>query len=283
MFKRSIIQPALLIATMLLATACTAKAPDADVVASSAAPVVASSATEAVSAASVASDAVAASVASDAVAAPASSAASTAVVAAASSTAAATSKDPVEGTDYTVIDTPDLPIGDKVQVTEIFGYGCPHCAAFQPYVSKWEKSLPADVQFSYMPAAFGADPVHCWDTFARAFYAAKAMGVQAKSQDGIYKEVFDQQRLNGCQSIPALYADYGVDTKVFASTMQSFAVSAKLAASHEQTVRWGVDGTPTVVIDGKYRVVELVGGGPEGMLHTIDWLIAKQRPLHKKH
>lgn len=193
---------------------------------------------------------------------------------------------PVEGGDYTLIDTPETPSGDKVQVTEVFGYGCPHCNALAPHIAAWSKKLPSDVEFSYLPAAFGKDPNHCWDDFARAFYAAKAMGILEKSHDGVYSAVWDKDgksTFNGCASIPAIYAKFGVDAKVFASTMQSFAVGAKIAAAHEQVIHWGVESTPTVVVDGKYRVQELTATGPDGMFHTIEWLIAKQRPEHAKH
>jgi thiol:disulfide interchange protein DsbA len=203
---------------------------------------------------------------------------------------------PVQDTDYMLIDTPGQVSGDKIQVTEVFGYGCPHCNALQPDLSVWEKKLPSDVQFQYMPAAFGQDPNHCWDDFARAFYAAQAMGIQAKNHDAIYKAVWDEHRLaTGCASIPGIFAKFGVDEKVFSSTMQSFAVNAKVSAAHEQVVRWGVDSTPTLVIDGKYKVIELgpinpdgsprAKGtfGPENMLHTVDWLIAMERQAHAKH
>jgi thiol:disulfide interchange protein DsbA len=186
---------------------------------------------------------------------------------------------PVEGTDYYLIDTPDQASGDKVQVVEVFGYGCIHCADFQPHLIAWKKTMPPDVQFSYLPGPFGGLP----DGFERAFYAAQAMGVQEKSHDNIFKAVHVDKRVATADDIPKLYADYGVDPKVFASTMQSFAVSAKVAAANDQETRWGIDGTPTIVIDGKYRVLETRAGGPNGFLHTIDWLIAKQRPEHAKH
>jgi thiol:disulfide interchange protein DsbA len=189
---------------------------------------------------------------------------------------------PVEGTDYFPIDSPDPVTGAKIEVVEVFGYGCPHCNAFQPHLAEWVKKLPADVHFSYLPAAFGAGaPPLCWDEFARAFFVAQTMGVAEKSHEGIYKAVWEQHRLNDdCAAIPSLFADYGPDPKVFASTMQSFAVSAKLAATHEQeVVRWGVEGTPTIVVDGTYRVA---AGSGRDMLRTIDWLIARQRPLHAK-
>jgi len=276
MSRRAIVRHTLLVSTLLLATACTA-APDATTAA------VASPAAAAapVAAASTAATAGAAAVAS--------AAADTSAPVAASAAAAAVPKDmpagptPVEGTDYFLIDTPDQPSGSKVQVVEVFGYGCPHCNSFQPTLVAWEKKQPADVEFSYLPAAFGPGSPHCWDEFAHAFYTGQALGVPlSKSHDGIYKAVWDQHRFTGeCSVIPSLYADYGADPKVFASTMQSFAVSAKVAAAHDQETRWGIEGTPTVIVDGKYRVLE-TAAGPTAFLHAIDWLIAKQRPLHAK-
>ncbi len=281
MSKRAVVRSTLLLSTMLLATACTA-APDATTASVAASPAVATVAAAA-STAQVAS-AEAASAAVDATTPVASTAAAsvadtTAAAAVAAPKGVPPGPAPVEGTDYTLIDTPDQPSGDKVQVTEVFGYSCIHCSDLQPDLSKWKKTLPADVQFNYLPAAFGG----IWDAFARAFFAAQAMGVQEKSHDSIFKAVFVDKRVVAAEDIPKIYADYGVDPKTFASTMQSFAVSAKVAAAHEQEVRWGIDSTPTLVVDGKYRVQELRAGGPAAMFHTIEWLIAKQRPLHAKH
>ncbi len=205
--------------------------------------------------------------------------ASAAPAAAAAPVATHTVAAPVEGTDYTRIDTPDQPTGDKVQLVEVFGYGCHFCSGLQPDLAKWKKTLPADVQFNYLPAPFGGLP----DGFMRAFYAAQALGVQEKSHDGIFKAVFVDKRVATAADIPKLYADYGVDPKVFAATMQSFAVSAKVAAASDQATRWGIDGTPTIVVDGKYRVLEPDAGGAQAMFRIVEFLVARQRPFHAKH
>jgi len=192
---------------------------------------------------------------------------------------------PVEGTDYFRIDSPDPVRGGKVRVVEVFGYGCPICNRFQPMLKAWGGKLPADVEFAYEPAAFGADPEHCWDDFARGFYAAKALGVQAKAHDAIYDEVFVQHRLEpaGCANVPTLWSDFGVDAKTMSARMQAFDIGAKIDAAHDEVVRWGVDGTPTLVVDGTWRVPLTRDGGPTALLRTVDWLIVKQRPLHKGH
>jgi len=188
---------------------------------------------------------------------------------------------PVEGTDYFLIDNPAPVRGAKVEVVEVFGYGCPICARFQPFLDAWEKKLPRDVDFSYLPAAFGPDPDHCWDDFARAYYAARTMGLKGNIHDRIYKAKFEQGRIETCDAIPAVFADFGADPGDFASTMRSFPVTAAVSRAHDQALRWGVDGTPSIVVDGKYRAGMTRSGGPEGLLRTVDWLIAKQRPLHR--
>jgi thiol:disulfide interchange protein DsbA len=281
MLKRAVARPTLLIATMLLATACSAPSPDAT--AQAPAPASASSTAAAASSPADATPA-AASAASDSTASTA--AASTASTAAASPAADASPPKgapagaaPVEGTDYTTIDTPDQPTGDKVQVTEVFGFGCIHCSDLQPELATWKKTLPPDVQFNYLPAPFGGMP----DQFMPAFYAAQAMGVEEKSHDAVFKAVFTDKTIAAPDDIPKFYAQFGVNPTVFASTMKSFAVKAKVAAATDQAMRWGITGTPSIVVDGKYRVPELTAGGAQGMFHTIEWLVAKQRPLHAKH
>lgn len=185
---------------------------------------------------------------------------------------------PVEGEDYKVIEHPGHVTGAKVQVVEVFGFGCIHCSNLQPHLADWEKTLPAYVQFSYLPAPFGGLP----DAFERAFYTAQAMHIEEKSHAGIFKAVFVDKRVATAVDVPALYADYGANPKAFAAMMQSDAVSAKVAAANDQAMHWGIEGTPTIVIDGKYRVLES-SAGPDVMFHTVDWLIARQRKEHAKH
>lgn len=275
MLCRVVVVLSLLFAT----TACTAKGPDAE---SAALAPIASPAAATVVAPTVA--AVATPVATTA-ATPV--AAATAAVAASATVSAAAKLPPgpapVEGTDYFVIDSPDKETGKTISVVEVFGYSCPHCAHFQPYVDAWKKKLPAQVKFSYLPAAFG-DGAMQWNNFARAYFTAEAMGVLAKSHSGIYNEVHVQHRpYNTIDDIAALYTDYGVDKNVFASTMQSFPISAKIGNARAQVLRWGVDGTPTIVIAGKYRAVITAAAAEDGMLRNVDWLIAKERAERKTH
>jgi thiol:disulfide interchange protein DsbA len=222
-------------------------------------------------AASSAAAAGAATAAPDAAAAPAD-------VATPAPTVAASIPGLVAGTDYAVIPggQPFEPRNGKVEVVEVFGYVCPACARMAPVMSAWKKKLPADVRLTYVPAAFGRE----WIPYAHAFYAADALGLVDRSHDAVFHAIHIEQSLPGEgkepdeQAIAKFYGKYGVDPKVFADAMHSFTIDAKLARAKQFMIDSGVEGTPTMIVDGKYRVL---GRGDAEVLRITDLLIAQER------
>jgi thiol:disulfide interchange protein DsbA len=193
-------------------------------------------------------------------------------------TAAASIPGLVAGTDYVVIPggKPFEPRNGKVEVVEVFGYVCPACARMAPVMSAWKKKLPADVRLTYVPAAFGRE----WIPYAHAFYAADALGLVDRSHDAVFHAIHIEQSLPGEgkepdeQAIAKFYGKYGVDPKVFADAMHSFTIDAKLARAKQFMIDSGVEGTPTMIVDGKYRVL---GRGDAEVLRITDLLIAQER------
>ena len=180
------------------------------------------------------------------------------------------------GTHYFPIDPPQpTSSGDKVEVLEVFSYACIHCAHFQPSVNTWKQHMPADVRWEYVPAAFGGP----WDEFARAYYAAEILGVQARTHDAAFKAIHvDRVIKTGSQDeIADLYGKWGVDRTKFLDTMKSFGVTAKLNRGKQFAQRTGVTATPTIIINGKYRVNVTEDRGFAGMLSTVDFLLAQER------
>lgn len=183
---------------------------------------------------------------------------------------------PRVGIDYEVLATPQPTIGQgKIEVAEVFSYMCIHCAHFQPSVNAWKAHMPADVRWEYVPAAFGGP----WDDFARAYYAAEILGVQARTHDDAFKAIhIDHVIKTGSQDeIADLYAKWGVDRTKFLDTMKSFGVTAKLNRGKQFAQRTGVTATPTIIINGKYRVNVTEDRGFAGMLSTVDFLLAQER------
>ena len=183
---------------------------------------------------------------------------------------------PVAGTDYVEIASgqPFKPGNPNIEVVEAFGYTCPACAQFEPVLSGWVARLPADVEFIPVPAPFGG----FWDRYAKAYYAAEAAGIAEQSHDAIFEAFHLRGELNHESTEPQIaqfYARFGADPAEFARTMSSFAVNAKVNRARQFLQRTGVDATPILVVDGRYRVVG--GNSWEDKLRIADHLIAMRR------
>ena len=186
---------------------------------------------------------------------------------------------PIAGVDYMPIANgqPLQPGSGRIEVAEVFGYTCPGCARFEPELQAWKKRQPADVAVIQVPAAFGG----YWDPYARAFYTAEALGVLEQAHGPMFNAIHLQRSMPvsadvGAAELAPFYAQYGVDAKRFADTFNSFGVDAKLNRARQFAVKSGVEGTPSIVVNGKYLVpVSQAGYGK--MLQTVDWLVAYER------
>lgn len=193
---------------------------------------------------------------------------------------AAAAPAPVAGTDYVEIPNgqPLEPLDGKVEVVEIFGYTCPHCATFAPLMSAWKSIAPADVRVTYLPAPFGG----YWEPYAKAYYAAEALGVAEASHDAVFRAIHIERALP-VQPVPSneqigeFYAQYGVAPATFASTMASFGVNGKLNRARQFIQRaFGSEAgsTPTLVVNGKYRVT---GHSLEENIRIAQQLVERER------
>ena len=184
----------------------------------------------------------------------------------------ATDDDYAEGINYERI-TPPMPGGTngKIEVIELFWYGCSHCDRFDPFVEKWLEKKADYIDFKHMPAVFNNPQ---WRLHATAFYTAEVLGVSHK----LHKPLFDaihrnKQRLGSKEQLRDFFNDYGVDEKDFDKTFNSFAVKAKVARGADLTKKFGIDGVPAVIVNGKYRVnTTLAGGSYDNLLKIVDFL-----------
>lgn len=182
----------------------------------------------------------------------------------------------VEGRDYERIEAPGpfAPLAGKVEVVELFGYTCPHCAHFEPLLEAWAAKLPKDVRFTPVPAAFGG----VWDSFARAYYAADQVGVAKRSHRAMFDALHEQHSLPmqnvSPDELAAFYKGYGVAPERYIAALKSPAVDARVKAAREFALRTKVPGTPTMIVNGVYLVK---GDSFESMLRNADALIARAR------
>lgn len=186
--------------------------------------------------------------------------------------------EPVAGKDFEEIagGAPFDSVPGKIEVVEVFGYVCPACARFAPIIAPWQRKLPADVVFHYVPAPFGPE----WVPYAKGYYVAESLGLVERTHDALIEAIHVQKTMPGEgdgpdeQAIANFYGVYGANPKQFLDMMDSFAVSTKVNRGKQFMQRSGVTGTPTVIIDGKYRII---ADSYEDVLRIADHLIARER------
>lgn len=200
----------------------------------------------------------------------------------------------VEGKNYFRVDTPQpTSTPDKIEVMEVFSYACPVCWRFLPYADKIAKSLPADAQMVYLPASF--IPQEDWPLFQRAYYTAKALGVEDKTHDAMFKAIHQtgelavsdpatgrlKDPLPNLNDVAKFYAKYGVKPADFIATANSFAVNTKMKRADAQVKAYGVTGTPTMIVNGKWRYDIGSAGGVDQMVELTRYLVAREQAAAK--
>jgi len=197
----------------------------------------------------------------------------------------------VEGKNYFTIE-PAQPTGipDKIVVTEVFSYACPACNAFHTTADQLAQSLPSNAVMTYLPVSFRPD--ENFPLFQRAYFAAKALGVADKTYDAMFDAVWKTGELASddlttgqpkpqsawptIDNIAKFYAKYGVDPKEFVAVANSFSVNTQMKRADDMQKAYGVEGTPTMIVNGKYRFTPGDAGGYSQTIELTKWLVAKE-------
>jgi thiol:disulfide interchange protein DsbA len=163
---------------------------------------------------------------------------------------------------------------DKVEVAEVFWYGCPHCFSFDPHLAKWQQSAPDDVNFVRIPVMWNpTNQIH-----ARIFYTAEALGKLDEMHESIFREIHQKNKmLTSEDEIREFFKAYNVSSAEFDGTFRSFAVESKLKRARNLTERYKVRSVPLLVINGKYLVKGTEIKNFDDMIAVTNELTEKER------
>ncbi len=177
----------------------------------------------------------------------------------------------------------------KVEVMEVFSYGCPACNSFRPTMKKLKASLPANAQLVYLPASWNA--AEAWPMFQRAYLTAVSLGVAEKAHDPMFEAIWttgelgvsDPQtrrlktRLPTIEDAAKFYARVtGVKAADFVAASKSFGVDLKMRQADSQITAMQVSGTPTLVVNGKYRVNNENLTSGDDIIELVKYLVARE-------
>ncbi len=183
---------------------------------------------------------------------------------------------PVEGKDFTRVETPQppgVPAG-KVEVLEFFSYACPHCSAFEPAVEAWEKQLPADVVLRRVPVPFLMNA----DNFMRTYYALETIGAVPAMQLKIFRAIhIERKHLEKGEDIAAFVGANGGDAAKFLAAFKSFSVNTSVARAKKMTADYKVDSVPTLVVQGRWVTSPSVAGSQDRAFAVVDQLVQRAR------
>ncbi len=186
-----------------------------------------------------------------------------------------------EGTHFTrmVPTQPTVGGADKVEVAEIFWYGCNHCYDFETYVNRWLENKPANVRFVRIPAVW--NPLV--KLHAQLYYTEEVLVKNGKivNPDQFRAAVFAEYHRRGNRmasesTIQAVFERHGVSAEDFANTWGSFEVAQKLRVAQDLARRYSISSVPTIVVNGKYRTGAAEAGGYPSLMELIDELIARE-------
>jgi thiol:disulfide interchange protein DsbA len=196
-----------------------------------------------------------------------------------------------EGVNYFLIQparTPSVPPG-KIEVTEAFSYACPACNIFQPAMHKLKQAMPANVVVDYLPAAFNT--AEDWPMFQLAYVTAQILGVAQQTHDAMFDAVWKggdlsitdtatralKTRMPTIEDAAKFYSQHaGVPVEKFIAASKSFSVDLKVRTDEDLIMGYKVDRTPTIIVNGKYRLHVESAGGTDQLIDLVKYLVAKE-------
>lgn len=179
-----------------------------------------------------------------------------------------------EGTYQEISPAQPTQTDDRIEVVEIFWYGCPHCYDFEPHIERWKDNAPDDVAFRRMPAVLNQS----WIPHARAYYTAIKLGVLEQ----IHKPLFDalhqeRKRIFNEDALRDFFVSRGVDGDEFTRVYNSNEVETKIKQAYFMARNYKLTGVPSMVINGKYMTSASMTGSFDKLLRVIDHLVEKER------
>jgi thiol:disulfide interchange protein DsbA len=169
----------------------------------------------------------------------------------------------------------------KVEVVEVFWYGCPHCYALDPYIESWRKTKPAYIEFRRVPVTWQA--VH--QSHAKLFYTLEALGKEEELHSAVFAEMHDKKNFMYMQGdeketlhAQAAFAKaHGISEADFTNAYNSFTVQTDMTKADDLVHRYHVDGVPLLVINGKYVTDVNMAGSQANVMSIVNDLAASEK------
>jgi protein dithiol oxidoreductase (disulfide-forming) len=185
------------------------------------------------------------------------------------------------GVNYTVLGRPQATTvaPGKVEVAEVFWYGCGHCYALDPTLEAWKTKKPGFIEFVRVPVIWGPPHVQ----HARLYYTLQALGrgdlhpkvFDAMHRDGVMLSADSDEQARALQL--AFLKQHGVSEQQFNAAYDSVEVLNNVRRAQTLTGRYEVGSVPVVIVNGTYSTSVSQAGGTDQLLILINDLAAREK------
>ena len=163
--------------------------------------------------------------------------------------------------------------GAKIEVIEFLWYGCQTCFVIQPNLERWASDRKDAIEYQRIPAVTNEGMM----ILARAFYTAEVLDIIAKIHQPLFEAIHKHRRkLDTEQALAGFFEEQGVSAKVFLQAFRGSDVAGKIRKARTLGSRYGIAGTPTITVNGRYRVDSSMVTSPEELIAVIDFLVNKE-------
>jgi thiol:disulfide interchange protein DsbA len=177
--------------------------------------------------------------------------------------------------DYREIAQQPIATGDKIEVIDFFFYGCQYCNELLPRLERWRKTMPADVVFRHIPVVRHDS----WAPLAKTYFTLEAMGEVERLHPAVFHGYHvDDLYMSQEKVIAEWAAKQGLDPEKFMAIYRSDETRRKVDRARRQTMDYDIQGTPSLVVDGRY----LTDGSSPKTIDILDRMIRLARQQREK-
>lgn len=168
--------------------------------------------------------------------------------------------------------------GTDVEVVEMFMYACFPCFAFEPHLQAWSESRAEEIRLERVPVTWG--PLA--ELHARAFYTAEVLGQSERIHTAFFSALHEiGNPLDTEEAVADFFEGLGVDRATFARVFGSSDIDERIARADELAQRFGINGTPSLVVDGTYVTGGEMAGSYETLVEVVDELVSESATCHR--
>lgn len=164
-------------------------------------------------------------------------------------------------------------VSDKVEVVEMFWYGCNHCYSLEPVMQEWLETKPDYVEYVRVPAVFRDN----WVPLARAWYVIDTLELGDRVHMNLFKALHVKKlNMNNEGLLRRFFENEGVSAEQFDQVFNSFSVDSMVRNAARLTREYKITGVPAIIVNGRYMTSATLTGGHEALIEQINILAARE-------